>query len=191
MISTREIIYGIYGAYRLCRFDAQGLAYFNASREGFWRSFFAAVLVAPAEFLIKALDLDQATVQAGPLRIVLIEGLAYVILVFAYPVIVYELCRLFDKERNFITYVTAYNWASVIQMALVLPVAVLVASGALPSTVANLAQLAVTVVIFVILWYIAKAALQVPGQTAAMLVIIDVVLDFVMHRIVALDLAIA
>ena len=191
MISAREIVYGVYGAYRLCRFDAQGLAYFNATREGFWRSFFAAVLIAPAAFLLIALDLDKATVQAGTLRIVLIEGLAYVILVFAYPVFVFPLCRLLDREPNYVPYVIAYNWAGVIQMALLLPVALLAASGALPSTVANLAQLAVTVATLVMSWYIAKAALRVPGGMAVAFVAIDLVIELVVHWVADARLAIA
>lgn len=191
MISAREIVYGVYGAYRLCRFDAQGLAYFNASREGFWRSFFAAVLVAPAAFLITALHVDKAAIHAGPLRIALIEGLAYVILVFAYPVTVFPLCRLLDREANYITYVIAYNWAGVIQMLLVLPFALLAASGVLPSTVANLAWLAVNGVTLAMLWYIAKAALRVPAGMAVALVTIDLVIGLVVDWIAEARLAIA
>jgi len=191
MISAREIVYGIYGAYRLCRFDAQGLAYFNASPQGFWRSFFAAVLIAPAAFLITALQIDKAAVQAGPLRIALIEGLAYVILVFAYPVAVHPLCRLLDREPNYITYVIAYNWAGVIQMLLVLPVALLAATGVLPSALANLAWFAVNGVTLVMLWYIAKAALRVPGGMAVAFVAIDLVIGMVVYRIAEARLAFA
>lgn len=191
MISAREIIYGIYGAYRLCRFDAQGLAFFNASREGFWRSFFAAVLIAPAAFLLNVLHLDKDAVQAGLLRAALIVGLAYVILVFAYPVVVYPLCQLLDRERNYIPYVIAYNWAGVIQMALVLPVALLAASGALPSAVAALAQLAVWAVTIVMLWYIAKTALQVPAGMAAALVALDLLIGVLVDWVAEARLAIA
>jgi len=45
--SAREMMYALYGAYRLARFDAGGMRYFDASIDGFWRSFFAAVLIAP------------------------------------------------------------------------------------------------------------------------------------------------
>lgn len=191
MISAREIVYGIYGAYRLCRFDAQGLAYFNASRQGFWRSFFAAVLIAPAAFLITALQIDKAAVQAGPLRIALIEGLAYVILVFAYPVAVHPLCRLLDREPNYITYVIAYNWAGVIQNLLVLLVALLAHSGGLPSTAANLVELAITGVTLVMSWYIAKTALRVPGGMAVALVVVDLVISLVVDGIAEARLAFA
>ena len=191
MISAREIVYGIYGAYRLCRFDAHGLAYFNASRQGFWRSFFAAVLIAPAAFLITAVHSDGVAVQAGPLRIALIEGLAYVILVFAYPVVVHPLCRLLDREPNYITYVIAYNWAGVIQNLLVLPVALLAHSGVLPSALANLAELAIMGVTLVMSWYIAKAALRVPSGMAVAFVAVDMVISLVVEWIAEARLAFA
>ena len=50
--STTEIAYAFYGAWRLAHLDASGLKYFDTSLDGFWKSFFAAVLVAPAYALI-------------------------------------------------------------------------------------------------------------------------------------------
>ena len=48
MPDREEVLGALYGAYRLARIDPAGMTYFNLSFEGFWRSFFAAVLVAPA-----------------------------------------------------------------------------------------------------------------------------------------------
>ena len=46
--SPLEIAYGIYGAWRLARLDVTGMEVFDRTVAGFWKSFFAAVLVAPA-----------------------------------------------------------------------------------------------------------------------------------------------
>ena len=43
MISLREVITALYGAYRLARFDPGGLGFYEVTVQGFWRSFFAAV----------------------------------------------------------------------------------------------------------------------------------------------------
>ena len=43
----QEVIRSIYGAWRLPWLDRSGMGHFNLSVDGFWRSFFAAVLVAP------------------------------------------------------------------------------------------------------------------------------------------------
>ena len=42
-----QIARGIRGALLLARFDARGMEYFDLSVEGFWDSFFGAVLAAP------------------------------------------------------------------------------------------------------------------------------------------------
>jgi hypothetical protein len=191
MISLREILYGLYGAYRLCRFDPQGLGYLDRSHEGFWRSFFAAVLVAPAHFLIIALRPDAESVRASLPRIVLIEGAAYVILVFAYPVIMHAICQFLDRQRQYVSYIVAYNWAGAVQMALVFPMALITTSGLLPTPAANLLQLAVTALTLVMFWYIAKTALEIPGHIAAVLVTIDVVLSYLLGAIADARLGIA
>ena len=47
MISPREITLGLYGAFRLALLDVRGMAYFNCTEAGFWRSFTAAAIAAP------------------------------------------------------------------------------------------------------------------------------------------------
>ena len=47
MITAREVTAALYGSWRLARLDPGGMAYFNRTVEGFWNSFFAAVIVAP------------------------------------------------------------------------------------------------------------------------------------------------
>ena len=47
MPPKQEIVASLYGAWRLMRLDPTGMTYFNLSSDGFWRSFFAAVMIAP------------------------------------------------------------------------------------------------------------------------------------------------
>ena len=48
MITSREIVTSLFGAWRLAQFQADGLRYLDASREGARRSFWAAVIALPA-----------------------------------------------------------------------------------------------------------------------------------------------
>jgi hypothetical protein len=191
MIEAREVIYGIYGAYRLCRLDPQGLSYFNATPEGFWRSFFSAVLIAPVHFLITFLDINQATIQAPFPRVILIEGLAYLILVFAYPLAMYYISQLLDRQRQYITYIVAYNWAGVIIALIELPASALGASELVPASAANVVEIAATVVTLVMLWYIARTTLQITRLAAAGLVIVDVLISVIVSSIAEGRLAVA
>ncbi|HYB56559.1 MAG TPA: hypothetical protein VEK12_10340 [Alphaproteobacteria bacterium] len=191
MIELREILYGLYGAYRLCRFDSQGLAYFNATLAGFWRSFFAAVLVAPAYFLIVFLDLDLSTVEASATRVFLLESAAYVVLVFAYPLAMYYICEAIDRQQQYFLYIVAYNWASVVLAAFQLPVDAISAGELLPKAVTNPLELAVRIVILVMLWFIARSALGIARLAAAGLVTLDFVLNLIVSSIVDARLGIA
>lgn len=183
MIGPREIVYGLYGAYRLCRFDAQGLAYFNATHEGFWRSFFSAVLIAPAHFLMTFLELEPVKIQASLARAILIEGFAYLVLVFAFPLAMYYVCQLIDRQRQYVMYIVAYNWAGVILTALALPAAVLGSGGLVPEAAGRFIELAVTSLTLVMLWYVARSTLQVKHLTAAALVAGDLVLSLLVRSI--------
>ena len=51
MPDRQEVASSLYGAWRLACLDESGMGYFNISVEGFWRSFFAAVLLAPVYML--------------------------------------------------------------------------------------------------------------------------------------------
>ena len=60
MPPKQEIVASLYGAWRLMRLDPTGMTYFNLSADGFWRSFFAAVIVAPAYVLFVVVGLATA-----------------------------------------------------------------------------------------------------------------------------------
>ena len=58
--SVTEIAYALYGAWRLARLDSGGMGYFDRSIAGFWKSFFAALLVAPGHILLLVIEFDKA-----------------------------------------------------------------------------------------------------------------------------------
>ena len=60
MPSLQEITASIYGAWRLALLDRSGMNWFNHSIEGFWRSFFVALLIAPLAGLMVGFQLINA-----------------------------------------------------------------------------------------------------------------------------------
>ena len=109
--SRQEIAYRVYGAWRLARADAKGAQYFDESPAAALRSFFAAVLVAPA-FLATLALLRTEPPPAEPLAIGLVIALGYSLLWTVYPVIVYRICQVIDREQAFFRYLSADNWSS-------------------------------------------------------------------------------
>jgi hypothetical protein len=189
MISVREVEYGLYGAYRLAHLDPQGMTYFDTSPRGYWRSFFAAVITAPAYAIIVILGTMDAVeagheLTGGWLHLALLEGVGYVIEWFAFPLIMLHLCDGLGKRREYRGFIVAYNWAAVLQSALFLPVAAAASAGMLPGAIGMVVALATLALILLYQGYIARTALGIGTLPAVGIVAIGLVLAFVVSDVV-------
>ncbi len=176
MPSIRDIVYGIYGAWRVACRDPGAMTYFERTVEGFWKSFFAAVIVAPGYALIILFDLTHIETDASALRIFLVQSCAFVIGWTAFPLAVHHVCELIDKKEAFIDYIVAFNWGKVIQIAVLLPIIGLIALDILPGPWGWLLSGAVQ---FLIEWLITRTALGVRPMAAAGFVVMDFVIDWI------------
>jgi hypothetical protein len=183
-ISLREISLGLFGAWRLAHLDARGMEYFDRSIEGFWRSFWAAAVTAPAYALIVALRLIERSTESDPLRVVLVETIGYAILWTAFPLASWYLLQALDKQDRYFGYIVAYNWASVLQVCVYLPVAALAASGGMPEAAMSLIALAATAVVVFYQYFIARTALQVDMPIAAGIVFLDLMLGILVQGVI-------
>ncbi len=183
MPSFRDIVYGIYGAWRLARRDPAAMTYFECNVEGFWKSFFAAAIVAPGYALILLFDLSQVEIEAGALRIFLVQACAFVIGWTAFPIAVHQVCELIGKKEAFIGYIVAFNWSKVIQIAVFLPVIGLVALDILPGPWSELLRWAVLFLILGYEWLITRTALGVSATGAVGFVVLDLVIDLIIHTV--------
>lgn len=177
MVTSREVVTALYGAYRLARFDPSGLDFFDATIAGFWRSFYAAVLVAPVYLLLLLIRYAQLAEQISPFRFFAIEVIAYVIAWVAFPLIMASLARTLGRDAFFIRYIIAYNWGAVLQNALYLPIAMLATGGLLAGPSANALGFLALSLILVYVWFITRTALEVAGGIAAAIVGLDLLLS--------------
>jgi hypothetical protein len=188
-ITLREISLGLFGAWRLAHLDPRGMDYFDRSVEGFWRSFWAAAVMAPAYALIVALRLIERPTTSGPLRIALIEIIGYVIGWTAFPLAAWYLLQALGKQDRYFGYIVAYNWANVLQICIYLPVTALNAAGGMPDAVMSVLALAATAAVVFYQYFIARTALQVDMPIAAGIVFMDLMLGILLHGlIVALEM---
>jgi hypothetical protein len=178
MPTLQETVMSIYGAYRLARLDAAGMSYLDTSVAGFWRSFFAAVIIAPFYGILLTIRFTMIAADADPTRFVLTECIAYVVSWTAYPLVMASLTRTLGCWDRFPGYIVAYNWSMVLQITLVLVVALISIAGVVPQEVGPFLSLATYVAILGYIWFIARAALAVPALTAAGIVAIDIALSY-------------
>lgn len=184
MPSLTEIAYGLYGAWRLAHLDRSAMSFFDRSVGGFWKSFFAAVLVAPAYAALEALNLLHVEVTASAPFTVIVLALSYAVAWLLYPVVLHPLCRLIDREEYFIGYIVAYNWAQVLQYLAIVPVVAAIEADLLPGAFGSLLYYLVFLLILAYFLHIARAALAIGGWVALGIVVLDLVLSHVQYSIV-------
>ena len=184
MPTSRELSYALYGAYLLARRNPTGLMFFDSSVDGCRRSFVAALLIYPAYLILLALYLPEARwVETGLFRVLVVQTIGYVTIWAALPLGFLVLCRFIEREERFLGYVTAYNWSQVLQIALLLAVSGLAASGLLPEVAGALVAEICVLLLYVYSWYIARVALQIGGLQALAFVLLDIVLSKAVIRI--------
>ncbi|MEE8516504.1 MAG: hypothetical protein V3T02_07695 [Alphaproteobacteria bacterium] len=170
----------LYGAWRLARLDPRGQDHFDASITGFWRSFQAAVIVAPAFVFLILFNLDQPNITAGALRLTLVESLAYIISWTAFPLAMVALAHRLNRDQNYIRFIVAHNWANVLQVAVFLPTAI-IAQVVGPS--ARFLTVAAMVAIFLYQWYVARTVLSINPFQAIGIVLVNLFIDIIITLI--------
>jgi len=183
-VTTRDVAYGLFGAWRLAHFDPNGMSYADRTLDGYWKSFFAAALVLPAHIAILMMTAAQAGdaaagSQASFFRVVSVEGIAYVIDWVAFPLVMVTFAEILARQQQYVGFIVMSNWATVIQVGVILPTSALVmlSDGAALAVLLNVFAWSAVIVYA---WFIARVALDVPGLTAASVIVLDLLISLVL-----------
>ena len=171
----------LYGAYRLACLDPAGMDYFRNTRGAFWRSFNAALIIAPFYAGLLLMRYQTGEVSASAFRFISIEVISYIIAWVAFPVVVDLLISAMDRREKYIRFIIAYNWAAVLQNLLYLPMAMLSVNGIFSPSNAGILGLIILVFFMLYTWFITKTALEIPGGPAAAIVAIDFTLSLLIN----------
>lgn len=187
-----EILQSLEGAWRLARLDRAGMTFFNLTVAGFWRSFFAAILVAPGYAILvaqKLADRDAVAPEAAPsvvatgepaaIWVVIVQTATYALSWAVFPIVAAVLTWLLNLGRAYVALIVAGNWAAVIQMAAFL--AALVLGYLLPAALAPVLITVVTGGILFYQWFVIRTALQTSGGVALVLVLVDLLVNTVIN----------
>ncbi len=183
MAPLSEIIRSLYGALHLARGDTSGMAFFNATEQGFWRSFTAALLIAPLFALLLTIRYHVNEAGVSLLRFTAIETIAYVVSWVAFPLLLYHLTDILGTGHRFIRYIVAYNWASVLQNLLYLPFALLVEAHLVQGAGSTFFGIILLGLVLLYTWFVTRTALEITNLLAAGLVMIDLVLSIFINTI--------
>lgn len=180
MPSYAEIRRSVEAAWLLARGDQRGMALFDLSVDGFWRSFAAALLVAPAYALVLADQYAHLGWPESPWWTILAEAISYLSGWVAFPIAAIFLTRLLGLASRYVPLIIANNWSAVVQMGIY--TVVVVVGALLPAEMRALALLLTTLTVLAYQWFVIRTALGTGGGTALGLVVIDVLLSMAVSR---------
>ena len=172
MISTIDAAKGVYGAWRLAHGDRSGLAFFDSSLDGFWRSFGAAIVALPAYAVLVGLSIAEQPGDVDYGGTALVELIAYTMDWFAFPLAAVYLTRAMGKGGNYTRLIVALNWARVVEAAVMVPAA-LVASLADGEGPLAVVPIVVFLGILVYHWWVTRVALDVTGVEAMLVLLVN------------------
>jgi len=179
-----EVSLALSGALRLARGDRGGLACFDRSLDGFWRSFRAAAITYPLYLVLLSMRVSVAEWQrSGGWRIVIVETIGYVIAWVAFPLIMLAVTRWMGRAHRFFDFIVPYNWCQVPQSVLFVLVGVGTESRILSSRAGESLDIVAAIATLVFEWYIARVALDTTASAAAFVVIVDLVLGVATSRV--------
>jgi len=173
-----EIFNALFGAWRLLLLDRDGMNWFNLTIAGFWRSFLAAVMVAPLYFA--TLDMG-AEGTSGPDGLLPVRTLQYIAGWIIFPVIMIGITRMMDWTDRYVAFIVAYNWSSVIMIGIMLPVTLFDQAYRTPGPRLDLVDAFYYIVFMFTLfygWFVAHTALRIGPVIAIAIVLLDLIVAF-------------
>jgi hypothetical protein len=180
MPSGDEIQHYLTGAWRLLMGKPDGVRLLDVSADGFWNSFFAIIVALPA-LLVGWVGIANEFGEPGGdfggrlsivLRLAVIDLTAWVVPLLGLGLV----ARHAGFADRYVHFVVASNWASVVLVWLMLPLAILNVFVPGPSQLTDALSLVVFLAALVLTWRLTNAVL---GKGAAIATAVFVAVLFV------------
>ena len=183
MIGIGEFSRALTGAWRLARLDPGGMLDFNSTISGFWRSFWAAVILSPAFLWMSATEFANLSPPVEATRFMAANMIAYVVGWTAFPLAMYHVARWIGREDRYVGYIVAYNWSAIIRVLVVLPTQILAMHSPDSAWMWEMPSVLASAWILFYAGYIARVALDISIPQAIAIVLGDVVLTMMIVQI--------
>lgn len=198
MPSLAEVRRGLLGAWRLLLLDTKAVAYFDGTVAGGLRSFWVAAVVVPLYIAAGAIPRPVSS-DPPPPHNVAVDLLGFLVSWPLLMVVVYGLVRWGGKRERFWLYVSASNWAQVLQsIGMLLVTACFAAAGSLvnlnsPETAATssaalgaivtIAAMFLVMAVFAYEWYVAWVSLDSGVALPIIVVLLDIITTLALDRL--------
>lgn len=190
MTFGEEASRSVQGAWGLLRRDPAAPTAFNATLDGFWRSFVVAVLLLPLLLAYLALTETADPEQAAPATRWIVNILVYVIEWAAWPLVAFYLARAMDCGDRLLGYLVAHNWSQLLTGPFMVGIAVL-ARMTLTQEDALTVVLVARAAVLIYQYLIARQMLGIPPGRAALVAFAAFALEEVLGSAAVFALALA
>lgn len=170
----------------LARGNPLGLALLDGTPEGAGASFRAALVCLPAFVVLRLVAWSESGVpEAGMAVALAAELLGFVLAWAGFALASLAACDLLQRRNRWPLFIAAWNYANVVQYAVLLLIGVVPLLLGLPATVVQTLSVIALGYVLWLEWFVARAALGVPGLQAAGFVMIDVALSLFIAGLVS------
>ena len=139
-------------------------------------------MILPGLAILLALRFSIFGIESGLLRILSVEVIGYVAFWAAFPLAMYYLTQALDLGDRYRLHIVAYNWSQVIQIAVLVPVNILVIAAGLANTVhAELIILGLYFAVIAYEGYIAHVTLKLPRMGAIGIAMLSFVIAYMLE----------
>jgi hypothetical protein len=190
VITRDEITRSLTGAWRLALNQPDAMRFFDISLDGFWRSFQAIVLIAPAYALTAMADrramlsdaiADESFSDAG---FIVAKTITLALDWITLPIILAALAAPLGIKRGYTAYIVARNWTTVLIILPFAAIALLEALGLFSVEVAALMSIASLAIVFRVSYVVARRALNAGMDVAIGIVVLDFLVSLAIAMII-------
>ena len=184
MIDAARLAQAIHGLRLLLRLEPGCLSFFEQNYNGFVRSFFPALVLAPFHFAHIALAYQTKPEKTALVAYVIIETLSYVLSWVLFPFVMVYIVRSLGRTQQYFTYLVAYNWFQLIVGGVILPLTLMLDINLISSDGAGVLNLVVVGLFLFYGTFLARTALDVAMSTAFGIVLLDILLNLLTSEII-------
>jgi len=183
-MKAKEIAKTLHGLFLIIKFDNNFVNLFDNSEKYFWKSFYAAIIVAPFQFIYEwglYINLDE---KPPLIRIIPIEILEYIILWLLFPLVMNYIVKVINREDKYFNYIIAYNWFQMGISITIMPFVILSIFNLLPSIIGSLFETLIFIIFVLYNIFIARETLKQTNSSSFSIVLIDILLTLLTTQII-------
>ncbi len=183
MLHRDEIIRSLTGAWELFLDRSDAMRFFDVSSDGFWRSFYAIILIVPAYTLIAISErtriLAEPIIAAGfdDSAFIINKSIALGLDWITLPIVLALAAPALGINRTYAAFVVARNWCAVLSTTLLGVLHLMFLLGIVGSSAASIMALVLLVVVIRYNFLIARRALGVDVGLAILVVVGDIAIS--------------